>query len=135
MPPQQQGGIGFFGSSKVSDQAMDLYQPGPEKGKSQTDARHRLPNRRPNETISFERDGSCYRMTIGFFPDGRPGELFLNHDRDDSLLDVLAHDAAILASIAIQYGATIGELRHALKRDVRGVAASPIGAALDRIAP
>jgi len=42
-------------------------------------------------------------------------------------------DAAILASLALQYGAPLDEIRHALKRDVRGEAASPIGAALDRI--
>jgi hypothetical protein len=36
-------------------------------------ARARLPNRRPAETIAFERDGSRYQMTVGYFPDGRPG--------------------------------------------------------------
>jgi hypothetical protein len=96
-------------------------------------ARNRLPNRRPAATIAFERDGSQYRLTIGYFPDGRVGEIFLNADRGDSLLDVLASDAAILASLALQYGAPLLEIRHALKRDVRGVAASPIGAALDKI--
>ena len=74
-------------------------------------------------------------MTVGRFPDGRIGEVFLNHDRGDSLLDVLTSDAAIITSIAMQYGAPLDEIRHALKRDIRGEAASPIGAALDRIAP
>jgi hypothetical protein len=96
-------------------------------------ARNRLPNRRPNETLAFERDGSQYRLTVGYFPDGRAGEIFLNHDRGDSMLDVLTSDAAILASIALQYGAPLDELRHALKRDSRGIAASPIGAAVDLI--
>jgi hypothetical protein len=49
------------------------------------------------------------------------------------LLDALAHDAAIVVSIALQYGAPLAEIRHALKRDIRGEAASPIGAALDKI--
>lgn len=97
-------------------------------------ARTRLPNRRPAETIAFERDGSRYCLTIGFYPDGRVGEVFLNHDRSDSLLDVLASDAAILASLALQHGCTLETITHALKRDGRGEAASPIGAALDRIA-
>jgi len=74
-------------------------------------------------------------MTIGHYANGDIGEIFLNHDRDNSLLDVLTHDAAILASLALQYGAPSDEVRHALKRDARGIAASPIGAALDRIAP
>jgi hypothetical protein len=96
-------------------------------------ARNRLPNRRSAETIAFDRDGSRYHMTVGYYPDGRVGELFLNHDRDDSLLDVLAHDAAILVSIALQHGAPLDEIRHALNRDSRGDAASPIGTALDLI--
>jgi hypothetical protein len=96
-------------------------------------ARDRLPNRRQAETIAFERDGSRYHMTVGYFPDGRVGEVFLNADRADSLLDVLASDAAILTSLALQHGCSLREITHALKRDSRGTAASPIGAALDRI--
>jgi len=95
--------------------------------------RERLPNKRACETIAFERDGSQYQMTVGFYPDGRPGEIFLNHDRSDSLLDVLTSDAAILASLALQYGCTLETIAHALKRDSRGVASSPIGAAVDQI--
>jgi len=98
-------------------------------------ARNRLPNRRANETIAFERDGSRYRLSIGYFPDGTVGEVFLNADRGDSFLDVLASDAAILASLALQHGCSLETITHALKRDARGLAASPIGAALDRIAP
>src|SRR5882757_3829844 len=96
-------------------------------------ARDRLPNRRPAETIAFERGGSRYCLTVGFFPDGRPGEVFLNADRANSLLDVLASDAAILASLALQHGCSLQEITHALKRDSRGEAASPIGAAMDQI--
>ena len=98
-----------------------------------TPTRNRLPNRRPSETLSFERDGSRYQMTVGYFPDGAAGEIFLNHDRSDSLLDVLASDAAILASLALQHGCTLVTIAHAIKRDGRGAAASPIGAAVDKI--
>jgi hypothetical protein len=80
-----------------------------------------------------ERDGARFVLTAGFYPDDRLGEIFLNADRANSLLDFLMSDAAILASLALQYGAPLDEIRHALKRDARGVAASPIGAAVDRI--
>jgi hypothetical protein len=73
-------------------------------------ARARLPNRRPAETIAFERDGSRYQMTVGYFPDGRPGEVFLNADRVDSFLDAMASDAAIAISLALQYGAPLAGL-------------------------
>src|ERR1700730_15375273 len=69
--------------------------------------RDRLPNRRPAETVAFEHAGTRYRATIGFFPAGNAGEVFLNHDRSDSLLDALASDAAILVSICLQHGAAL----------------------------
>jgi hypothetical protein len=110
---------------------MPIEQPIPPVKSS----RERLPNRRPNETVGFEHNGSRYRLSIGFFPDGRPGEVFLNHDCGDSLLDVLASDAAISVSLALQFGCSLDAIKHALKRDSRGTAASPIGEALDRIRP
>jgi hypothetical protein len=96
-------------------------------------ARERLPNKRTAETVTFQRDGARFEMTIGHYPDGRVGEVFLNADRANSLLDFLMSDAAILVSLALQYGAPLDEIKHALKRDSRGAAASPIGAALDEI--
>lgn len=98
-------------------------------------SRDRLPNRRPNETQAFERDGIQITLTVGYRPDGEIGEIFLNADRSDSMLDVLMSDAAIIASIALQYGVSVRQLAHAIKRDRFGIASSPIGAALDRICP
>ena len=95
--------------------------------------RDRLPNRRLSETLAFERDGSQYRMTVGYFPTGEVGELFLNADRGESLLDVLVADAAIAISLALQHGCELQTIAHALKRDKLGLASSPIGAAIDRI--
>jgi len=111
---------------------MDISQSGPAHKPDQA-PRQRLPNRRPAISTSFERDGARFEMTAGYYPDGRVGEIFLSADRANSLLDFLMSDAAILASLALQYGAPLDEIRHALKRDVRGEAASPIGAALDKI--
>ena len=107
---------------------MDYVQSG-----QANNARDRLPNRRSAITTSFQRDGARFEMTIGHYPDGRPGEIFLAADRANSLLDSLMSDAAILASLALQYGAPLDVIRHAVKRDFRGDASSPIGTALDRI--
>ncbi len=98
-------------------------------------SRVRLPNRRASVSTSFNRDGARFEMTAGFYPDGRTGEVFLNADRANSLLDFLMSDAAIAVSLALQYGASLDELRHAMKRDSRGQPSSPIGEALDRIEP
>jgi hypothetical protein len=110
---------------------MQEIEQGPEA--RNVSKRDRLPNKRACETVTFERDGSNYQMTVGFYPDGRPGEVFLNADRGDSLLDVMTSDAAIAVSLALQYGTPLDEIRHALKRNSQGEAASPIGAALDRV--
>ncbi|MCW2130177.1 hypothetical protein M2226_008921 [Bradyrhizobium elkanii] len=96
-------------------------------------SRERLPNRRPNETLEFDRDGVRIILTIGYRPDGEVGEIFLNADRSDSMLDVLMSDAAIICSIALQYGVSLRQIAHAIKRDRFGIASSPIGAAIDRI--
>ena len=111
---------------------MDISQSGPEV-KPPPPVRDRLPNRRGAVTTSFQRDGARFEMTAGYYPDGRPGEIFLRADRANSLLDFLMSDAAILASLALQYGAPLDEIKHALKRTISGEAASPIGTALDRI--
>lgn len=95
--------------------------------------RQALPQKRRNETQEFERDGINVKMTVGFYDDGRIGEIFLNADRANSMLDVLMSDAAILASLALQHGVTLAQIAHAIKRDKFGIASSPIGAAIDRI--
>ncbi|UQD69580.1 hypothetical protein JEY40_26630 [Bradyrhizobium japonicum] len=96
-------------------------------------SREQLPSRRLNETLEFERDGIRITLTVGYKPDGSVGEVFLNADRSDSMLDVLMSDAAIIASLALQYGVSLRQLAHSIKRDKFGIASSPIGAALDRI--
>jgi hypothetical protein len=96
--------------------------------------RNRLPDRRPAVTTAFERDNLNYQMTIGLYPDGRVGEIFLNAEHSNSLLDAMTHDAAIILSIALQFGADPETIRRALKRDSQGRASSPIGAAMDLLA-
>jgi hypothetical protein len=96
--------------------------------------RHRLPDRRPNETLDFEVDGLRYTATIGRFADGRIAEILLSDHHADSAADVNARDAAIAVSFALQWGADLETIRLALCRDRRGRASGPLGAALDIIA-
>jgi hypothetical protein len=46
----------------------------------------------------------------------------------------MACDAAIAASLALQYGCPVETLRKALCRDVRGNATGPLGVAIDMLA-
>jgi hypothetical protein len=96
--------------------------------------RGRLPNRRRSETFGFECAALRYTATASWFDDGRLGEIFLGNHRADSHADACAKDAAILASIALQFGAPLDVLRRALLRDSRGRPSTPIGCALDILA-
>jgi hypothetical protein len=94
-------------------------------------ARRYLPNRRSAESFEFEVAGLHYTCTIGRYPDGTIGEIFLNNHRSNSAADVNARDAAIATSIALQFGADIEIIRKALCRDSDGKASGPLGSALD----
>ena len=97
--------------------------------------RERLPNRRPNATIDLEFDGVPYAITIGFFPDGRPGEVFTRGAKVGSSLDGLLDDACIALSILLQFGVEPAQLAHSLGSlgGCRG-RASVIGALADLLA-
>jgi hypothetical protein len=97
-------------------------------------ARARLPDRRPAETFEFDVAGLRYTATVGRFPDGRIGEIFLNNHKSNSAADANARDSAIVCSLALQHGVELDTIRGALVRDSRGNASTPLGAALDLIA-
>jgi hypothetical protein len=94
-------------------------------------ARRRLPDRRRSENFTFTVGGLRFTATVGQFPDGRIGELFLNNHKHGTQSDTNARDCAIILSFAIQHGADIYEIRKALCRDSQGRALGPVGAALD----
>jgi hypothetical protein len=94
-------------------------------------ARKRLPNRRGAIAFELNHAGHRFRAHVGCFSNGSPGELFLDAAKQNSGLDALAADAAIL--ISLQHGSTAAASGHALRRSPDGMAASLIGAAVDRL--
>jgi hypothetical protein len=96
--------------------------------------RRRLNNRRFSETLSFQCNGFSYVATISRFSDGRLSEIFINNSKAGSQSDSAAKDSAVVCSIALQFDVPMETIRRALLRDPRGVAASPLGTALDIIA-
>jgi ribonucleoside-diphosphate reductase alpha chain len=95
--------------------------------------RQRLTNRRPAETFEFEVGGLRYTATVGRFPDGTIGEVFLQNHKPGSQSDSNARDAAVAASLALQHGCPLETLQRALLRDSRGHPSTPLGAAVDII--
>ena len=96
-------------------------------------ARERLPNRRAASTFDIEASGLRYTVTLGFYSDGRIGEIFLENHKQGSQAGIMASDSAVMASIALQHGVPLDVIRKALMRDPRGYPSGPLGVALDKI--
>jgi hypothetical protein len=96
--------------------------------------RARLPDRRASETFDVESFGLRFTVTASRFGDHRLGEIFIQNFKADSTAGIMASDAAIAASLALQFGCPVEILRKALSRDGRGGAATPLGQALDILA-
>jgi hypothetical protein len=96
--------------------------------------REKLPNRRAAERIKFQVHGINYIAGLGYFPDGRLGEVFLNSEKVGTTADILARDAAIAISFALQHGVTVEIIRNAFTRDEQGNAEGPLGVLFDMLA-
>ena len=96
--------------------------------------RQRLPNCRVCESFAFQCAGLPYIASISRFQDGSLSEIFISNHKSGSDADNAARDFAVVCSIALQYGIPLDVIRKALMRDLRGVASSPLGVALDLIA-
>jgi hypothetical protein len=95
--------------------------------------RRRLPNRRSSETFTLHWGSLKFVATVSRFADGTVAEIFLSNAKCDSTADTIARDLAVVASIALQHGASVETLRGALLRDARGAPSGPLGIVLDMI--
>jgi hypothetical protein len=95
--------------------------------------RRRLPNRRGSETFEIISQGLGFTATISRFPDGSLGEIFLQNHKASSQAGINASDAAVVCSIALQYGVPLDVIRKSLMRDAHGRASGPLATALDAI--
>lgn len=93
--------------------------------------RQRLPDRRPAETVQIELGGMRFAVTIGFYDDGRPGEVFVHGVRTGSTLDALLADACVVVSVLMQHGVEPRELAASMGRLGNAEPASVIGAVID----
>jgi ribonucleoside-diphosphate reductase alpha chain len=95
--------------------------------------RLRLPLRRACESFDLEVASQHFTVTVGRYADGTIGEIFLQAHKPGSQSDANARDAAVAASLALQFGCPLETLRHALLRDSRGQPSTPLGAAIDEL--
>jgi ribonucleoside-diphosphate reductase alpha chain len=94
-------------------------------------SRNVLPNRRECETLRLNRGSRGYAVSIGRFGDGRAAEIFVSSDHAENGEQCVLRDAAVIISIALQYGVPVETLRHAVARLSDNRPASLIGDVLD----
>jgi ribonucleoside-diphosphate reductase alpha chain len=66
--------------------------------------RRRLPDERPSRTQRFNIAGHKGYLTVGLFPDGGVGEIFITMAKEGSTVSGLVNSFAQVVSIALQYG-------------------------------
>lgn len=93
----------FLAESLVPAPQPPVSAPHPEK-------REKLPDTRPATTFKFTVGGQEGFITVGFYPDGRPGEIFIVVQRQGSTLQGFADAWARSLSMLLQYGVPVSEI-------------------------
>jgi ribonucleoside-diphosphate reductase alpha chain len=85
-----------------------------ELAKAQAEAalphRRRLPAERSAITHKFDIAGHEGYITVGLYPDGQPGEIFLKMAKEGSTVSGLMDSFATTVSVALQYGVPLRDL-------------------------
>ena len=72
--------------------------------------RRRLPSERTAITHKFEIAGHEGYITVGLYPDGQPGEIFLKMAKEGSTISGLMDTLATSVSLALQYGVPLKDV-------------------------
>ncbi len=72
--------------------------------------RRRLPDERRAITHKFQVSGHEGYITVGLYPDGQPGEIFLKMAKEGSTVSGLMDSLATMTSISLQYGVPLRDL-------------------------
>ncbi len=83
-------------STKAEADKADKTLPAPR--------RERLPDTRPSITHKFSVNGHEGYITVGLYPDGRPGELFITMAKEGSTIGGLMDCFGTAVSMSLQYG-------------------------------
>ena len=95
--------------------------------------RQTLPQRRRAETFTVVHWDQPFVVTVGFFDDDTPGEIFVDSRKTGGDVEAIARDAAVVISLALQHGAAVETLQHAITRNSNGAPSSILGAVIDAI--
>jgi ribonucleoside-diphosphate reductase alpha chain len=72
--------------------------------------RRRLPDERPSITHKFSVGGNDGYLTVGMYPSGEPGEIFIKMAKEGSTISGLMDSFALAISMTLQYGVPLNVL-------------------------
>lgn len=98
-------------------------------------ARAPLPNRRTGENFEITHGGqnTPFVITVGRYPDGNIGEVFITGSKSGTAFEAVARDGAILLSLCMQFGVPLETIKHAITREGNGAPSTIVGAVVDRL--
>jgi hypothetical protein len=101
----------------------------------QMSERRELPQRRRSETFELTFGGieKKFAVTVGYYADNSIGEVFIVGGKSGEQVEAIARDGAVLLSLALQYGAQLPNIAHAITRDGQGQPSSVVGAVIDQL--
>ena len=91
-----------------------------------------LPRRRAAEN-NLRFWNQLFTVTVGFYADGTPGEVFIDGGKTGQDIQSTARDAAVVLSLALQHGVPPETIRHAVTRGASEEPASILGAIVDAL--
>jgi len=97
-------------------------------------SRRILPQRRRAETFTVVHWNQAFAVTVGFYPDGTVGEVFIESRKTGGDVEAIARDSAVVVSLALQHGAAVEAIAHAITRSSNGAPSSILGAVVDALA-
>jgi hypothetical protein len=104
--PSWDGGDAM-GGMQPSDRREDRGTKSQDHDLEVSPQRHRLPDTRSSITHKFTIGATEAYLTVGHYPDGRPGELFISIAKAGSTVNGLVGDWAKMVSVALQYGVPV----------------------------
>ncbi len=102
--------------------------------------RNVLPSRRASERFDIDCRGNAYTIGIGYSPiagnpfGGGVQEIFIDTGKAGTDLRLTAHELAVVASLALQYGCPREVIQKALPRTENGEPEGILGTVLDYLA-
>jgi ribonucleoside-diphosphate reductase alpha chain len=100
-------------TGKKKDKELELAAPVAASAPSEPKPyRRRLPAERTAITHKFDISGHEGYITVGLYPDGTPGEIFLKMAKEGSTISGLMDTFATTVSVALQYGVPLHDLVH-----------------------